>query len=73
MPIAKDLTLESVDFGNRAEVHAFLEQVMDEGMRRVAIEGAELRAKGLMDAEGKLLVTELPLDMREGSERDFGG
>jgi len=73
MPIAKHLTLETVDFENRAEVNAFLDQVMDEGMRRVRAEGAELRARGLMDADGKLLVTELPPDMREGSERDFGG
>ena len=73
MPTAKHLTLETVDFENRAEVNAFLDQVMDEGMRRVRAEGAELRARGLMDADGKLLVTDLPPDMREGSERDFGG
>jgi hypothetical protein len=73
MPIAKHLTLETVNFNNPTEVNTFLEQVMDEGMRRVRAEGAELRAKGLMDADGKLLVTELPPDMREGSERDFGG
>jgi hypothetical protein len=73
MPPAKHLTLESVDFDNRTEVNAFLDEVMDEGMRRVRAEGAELRAMGLMDADGKLLVTELPPDMREGSDRDFGG
>jgi hypothetical protein len=73
MPIAKHLTLETVDFEDRAEVNAFLDQVMDEGMRRVQAEGAELRAGGLLDADGKLLVAELPPDMREGSERDFGG
>jgi len=73
MPIAKHLTLETVNFNNPTEVNTFLEQVMDEGIRRVRAEGAELRAKGLMGADGKLLVTELPPDMREGSERDFGG
>ncbi len=73
MPPAKHLTLESVDFDNRTEVDAFLDEVMDEGMRRVRAEGAELRAMGLMDTDGKLLVTELPPDMREGSDRDFGG
>jgi hypothetical protein len=73
MPVAKHLTLETVDFDNHAEVNAFLDQVMDEGMRRVRAEGAELRSGGLMNADGKLLVTELPPDMREGSERDFGG
>ena len=46
MPAAKHLTLDTVDFNNRAQVNAFLEQVMDEGMRRVRAEGAALRAKG---------------------------
>jgi hypothetical protein len=73
MPAAKHLTLESVDFDNRAEVNAFPDQVMDEGMRRVGAEGTELGAKGLMDADGRLMVSELPPDMREGSGRDFGG
>ncbi len=73
MPAAKHLTLETVDFENHKEVETFLGQVMAEGMRRVRAEGAELRAKGLMDADGKTLVTDLPPDMREGSERDFGG
>jgi hypothetical protein len=73
MPAAKHLTLESVNFDDRNEVDAFLGQVMAEGIRRVRAEGAELRDRGLMDADGKLLVTQLPPDMQEGSERDFGG
>jgi hypothetical protein len=73
MPVARSLTLETVNFDNPDEVNTFFEQVMSEGMRRVQAEGAELRANGVMDAEGNLLVTELPPDMREGSDRDFGG
>jgi len=73
MPVARHLTLETVNFGNAEEVDAFLEQMMTEGMRRVQAESAELQAKGLMDGEGNLLTTELPPDMREGAERDFGG
>jgi len=46
---------------------------MDEGMRRIKSEGDELLAEGLMDANGKLLTDELRPDMREDSERDFGG
>jgi hypothetical protein len=69
MPAAKHLTLDTVDFNNRGQVNAFLEQVTDEGMRRVRAEGAELRASGLMDAEGKLLVAELPPDVRRFSPR----
>ena len=42
-------------------------------MRRIKSEGDELLAEGLMDANGKLLTDELRPDMREDSERDFGG
>ena len=73
MPTAKHLTLETVNFGHPEEVDAFLKEVMDEGMRRIKTEGDELLAEGLMDASGKLLTDEVPPDMREGSERDFGG
>jgi len=73
MPGAKNLSLEDVDFSISAEVDAFLVGVMNEGLRRIQAEGAELQARGLMDAHGNLLSSELPLDMREGSERDFGG
>ncbi len=73
MPVAKHLTLETVNFDDPREVNTFLEQVMAEGLRRVRAEGAELRAEGLVDADGNLVVTELPPDMREGSDRDFGG
>jgi len=73
MPASKHLTLETVNFDDRKEVDTFLEEMMAEGMRRVRAEGAELKASGLMDADGKLLLIELPPDMREGSERDFGG
>ncbi len=73
MPATRHRTLETVDFGNAAEVDAFLEQMMTEGIRRVQSQGAELTAKGLMDADGNLLDTDPPPDMREGSKRDFGG
>jgi hypothetical protein len=29
--------------------------------------------KGIIDERGNLLITELPEDMREDAERDFGG
>jgi hypothetical protein len=69
----KRLTLETVDFNDRAEVDAFLEQVISAGMVRVHAEIAELQARGLMDSEGKLLPGELPDDMRPGSGCDCGG
>jgi hypothetical protein len=73
MPATKPLTVESVNFSDSGEVDAFLEQVVASGMQRVRSDIAELQAKGLMDGEGKLLNAELPPDMREGSDRDFGG
>jgi hypothetical protein len=73
MPIAKRLTIESVNLDDEREVDAFDDQVITAGMERVRAEGDELRRRGLLDAPGNLLVKELPADMREGSERDFGG
>jgi hypothetical protein len=64
--------LRASNFCDAAEVGAFLEQVIDSGLQRVHSDVGELQAKGLMDGEGNLLTAELPLDMREGSDRDFG-
>jgi hypothetical protein len=69
----KPLSVENVNFADPAEVDAFLEQVITSGMGRVRSDIAELQAKRLMDGEGKLLNAELPPDMRDGSDRDFGG
>jgi len=73
VPRTKRLTLEDVDFDDDAEMDAFFEQVIASGLERVRADVAELQAMGLMDSEGKLLNSELPPDMREGSDRDFGG
>jgi hypothetical protein len=72
VPGSRDLRLETVDFSNSAEVDEFLQQVISHGLVRVRAENAELQARGLMDAEGNLLVIELPPDMREGSGMDCG-
>jgi hypothetical protein len=73
MPIAKRLTIENVNLDDEREMDEFDNQVIAAGMERVRAEGDELRRRGLLDAEGNLLVKELPPDMRETSERDFGG
>jgi hypothetical protein len=73
MSITRNLTLETINFSDTEEVDAFLNEVMAGGLRQVRAESEELVAKGLMDAQGNLLTTELPPDMRKGSERDFGG
>ena len=33
----------------------------------------ELQARGIIDEHGNRIRTELPEDMKEGAERDFGG
>ena len=63
----------TVNLDDEREMDAFDDQAITAGMERVRAEGDELRRKGLLDAQGNLLVNELPADMREGAERDFGG
>ena len=73
MPITKRLTIENVNLDDGREMDAFVDQVIIAGMERVRAEGDELRLKGLLDSQGNLLVKELPADMQEGADRDFGG
>ena len=73
MPIAKRLTIESVNLDDEREMDVFDDQLITAGVERVRAEGDELRRRGLLDPQGNLLVKELPADMREASERDFGG
>lgn len=69
----KRLTIENVNLDDEAEMAEFYDQVITAGMERVAADQAELRARGLLDENGNLLLKELPADMLPGSERDFGG
>jgi hypothetical protein len=73
MPVTKRLTIENVTLDDEREMDAFVDQVLTAGMERVRAEGDELRRKGLLDSQGNLLVRELPADMQEGADRDFGG
>jgi len=73
VPITKRLTIENVNLDDQDEMDAFVDQVITAGLERVRAEGDELRRKGLMDENGNLLIKDLPPDMKEGSERDFGG
>ena len=72
MPFTKRLTIETVNLDDDDEMDEFDDQVISAGLARVRAESAELIRRGLMDEEGHML-TELPPDMRPGSERDFGG
>ncbi len=72
MSVTKRLTIENVNLDDESEMDALDDQMFTAGLARVKAEGDELR-RSLLDAEGNLLVKELPADMREGSDRDFGG
>ena len=73
MPIAKRLTIENVNLDDERDMNAFDDQVVTAGMVHVRAEGDELRRKGLLDGQGNLRVQELPADMKEDADRDFGG
>ena len=73
MPDTKRLTIENVNLDDERELDALMEQMFAEGLARVKAEGEELRRRGILDAEGRLVSKELPADMQEGSDRDFGG
>jgi hypothetical protein len=73
MPVTKRLTIENVNLDDDAELDAFDDQVITPGLERVRAEGDALRRRGVLDADGNLLLKELPADMKEGADRDFGG
>ncbi len=73
MPVTKRLTIENVSLDDEREMDAFVDQMFTVGLERVQAEGDELRRKGILDSEGHMLLKELPADMNEGVERDFGG
>ena len=73
MPTTKPLTIESVNLDDNREMDEFDRQVIAAGMEEVRAGIAELQRKGLLDEQGKLTLKEIPRDMQEGAERDFGG
>jgi hypothetical protein len=73
MPVTKRLTIENVNLDDDAELDAFDDQVITAGLERVRAEGDALRRRGVLDADGNLLLKELPADMKERADRDFGG
>jgi hypothetical protein len=73
MRTAKRLTIDTVNLDDEREMDALDEQMIEAGLERIRAEGDELRRRGLLDAQGNVLLDKLPPDMRENSERDFGG
>lgn len=73
MSVTKRLTIENVNLDDDKELDELDEQMFAIGLARVKAEGDELRRRGILDADGNLLIKELPADMQEGEDRDFGG
>jgi hypothetical protein len=69
----RQLSIDSIDVENEEELAALMVQVLSAGNAIAEAERAEMIAKGIIDARGNLLKTELPEDMREDVDRDFGG
>jgi hypothetical protein len=70
---SKRLSIDSIDFENEIEFMILDAQVLLAGNEIVRAERKEMMRKGIIDSDGNLLKRELPEDMREGAERDFGG
>ena len=70
---AKPHTMDSTDVDNDHDLDVFLDQVHAAGdkIRRKQIE--EAIRLGIIDAKGNLLKDDVPEDMREDANRDFGG
>ena len=62
-----------VNLDDERGLDALVDRMFTGGLARVKAEGGELRRKGILDSRGNLLSKELPADMQEGADRDFGG
>lgn len=65
--------IDAVDVENPAEFERFMKKVLAEGEKRLHAQVQEAIRMGIIDEKGNLLKHELPEDMREDSECDFGG
>lgn len=69
----KPLTIDDVDMTDDEALDAFTRMVIAEGDKRLHAQVQEAIRMGIIDEHGNLLKHDLPEDMREDTERDFGG
>lgn len=69
----KPIGIDAVDVENPAEFERFMKKVIAEGDKRLHAQVREAIRLGIIDERGNLLKHDLPEDMREDSECDFGG
>jgi hypothetical protein len=67
------LNMANIDPYDRELVERLREKELREAGVRIKAAVQRLQDLGIIDEEGRLLKTELPPDMREGSDTDFGG
>jgi len=68
-----ELTWATVNTEDPVEMEEFDEQEEQKAGERIHAAFQRLRALGIVDEKGELLIHELPPDMRPGAKRDFGG
>jgi len=67
------LSFDSIEFYNKEQRAALIQQVLHAGNSIAEAERLEMIRKGIIDERGNLLINDLPEDMREDADRDFGG
>ena len=69
----KPLNIDAINVDDEKEFDDFMNQVIAEGDKRLHAQVQEAIRLGIIDEKGNLLKHDLPEDMREEAERDFGG
>lgn len=67
-PPAAPLSLADIDPGDERQMKAWYEQQDVLAGERVRAAVADLKARGILDAQGRRINKELPPDMRDGSD-----
>ena len=70
---SKPVGIDAVDVENPAEFERFMKKVLADGDKRLHAQVQEAIRMGIIDEKGNLLKHDLPEDMREDADRDFGG
>jgi hypothetical protein len=73
MKATRPLSLDSIDADNDDDLDALMAQVLADGDKLYQAQRAEAIRLGIIDEKGRLLKQELPEDMREDADTDFGG
>jgi hypothetical protein len=68
----RELTWANVDVDDNAEMEEFRQQEERKARERAQEAVRRLQEQGIMDAHGRRVRKDLPLDMREDSECDLG-